>query len=961
MLAMQFSFIWNIIILAIIILCCFCACSDSGTQISPNNVVKQLDVITELSIDDDSPLLEVATAFDKYVSSNSFNRPQKYLVAPVLNQLYDTLSSDDIPMLIKLCKYFNKTNYYPFTTFLTTSLLDALHSGRINDGTELELVLEILNVTRVIRIKKNKYAISSRNFDRIANQFYRLQQYPHLANEFADYLFNILDLYSLSNKKYVSKIRQMFNQLQLNFKKMLLTSVLISESFISYMLQARTNRRNQSNYEDILRCLLSSISLTEILQMPSQSEIISWLNTLTPYNSHLSSLSFSNIEQVPYPHRFQLISLYVDSSSKISPKLIQLVLTLSQDDLRGFYDYDVPQCVIDACILYVVSRELFTDFLYHNHKCIIEMIYQFQMGRVPNELFINFIANVPSKYMDSIRADPIAYAALKSAIQSAFHQSLMADDPSILDKWFLSIPELLEMLLDILPPFIIRYVQLNKTSHFLRSLYKRVSFKDKSLHRRSRIKQFHDLLSALADDITIDNKLTMNLDELAPLLDDRIVHIIILEYPANRIKTALLNCQSLLLERGICAPTVKKITAWLHLFEILDNATKECESNAEKIIKIISLIREFPHDEQLVRAIALIPLKILATLEQVYVYLHKYSEVPSSELSQFVQSVQTASLSDFSDDFSPDELLRGLTNILFDSRNVSAFGAVGKFRADSKILSLVPSIAKAYDQLLLISQDFSLSLTDELRGELSTILDRIFSTMIRIVRADFHQRRVSFKVHVDAMIDIPSFVRTCVNDTDRVIFPSPYGLFPIPLLRIYNEYLQNPPLFSTSCNPVNGLLTSHDFWTLSISLHLLLRGLSSIDLTFTHLVLPEYLKTMVLALAKARDNLMKLLKDIEIDIDFKNLVVQHLQAITKMDAFQGVVTRDMLIDAFTFGGLDLSWIDLILAKHLYCIYCSYELPDNTTTCPNCGRTQPNIDLENLATEEIQIDFESIGG
>jgi hypothetical protein len=180
-----------------------------------------------------------------------------------------------------------------------------------------------------------------------------------------------------------------------------------------------------------------------------------------------------------------------------------------------------------------------------------------------------------------------------------------------------------------------------------------------------------------------------------------------------------------------------------------------------------------------------------------------------------------------------------------------------------------------------------------------------------------------------------------------------------------NEFLLTPKSIPYSGNKVHGIVVYPSYWVFAIAVGLTLQPvIAYAEQTYSNFFVPEYLKTAALAFNRGSAPVEKMLRRVIPDfmnLDSSNLLVTLFKQLTDHHFFQGVITRDMIIDALEFGGWDVALADKIIEEKDYCIFCSFELPKDATKCPNCDRAVQKIDLASITPEDVEIDLDALTG
>ena len=222
-----------------------------------------------------------------------------------------------------------------------------------------------------------------------------------------------------------------------------------------------------------------------------------------------------------------------------------------------------------------------------------------------------------------------------------------------------------------------------------------------------------------------------------------------------------------------------------------------------------------------------------------------------------------------------------------------------------------------------------------------------------------------FPLEFAAVLEPGALVKTTIERASFVYLPPAYHTFPLPALRVLNEFLHHPQSIPYSGNKMHGIVVAPSYWVFAVAVGLTLQPMIAYaEQTYSNFFVPEYLKTAALAFKKGEASIEKLLRRVIPDfekLDSSNLLVTLFKQLAEMHFFQGVITREFIIDALQFGGWDVSLADKIIEEKDYCVYCSYALPDGATVCPNCERPVQKIDLSTLTPEDMEIDLDAITG
>ena len=294
---------------------------------------------------------------------------------------------------------------------------------------------------------------------------------------------------------------------------------------------------------------------------------------------------------------------------------------------------------------------------------------------------------------------------------------------------------------------------------------------------------------------------------------------------------------------------------------------------------------------------------------------------------------------------------RSQSSAYLDSRVVHIYGShSGKLITKDKMKRWLDSIKKAYFKLILLTRNPSMKLGKDDKPRLQEIANSLLEFLVRS--------------RIDDLIETTADDRFLRNQVTDVFFPQYYLSFPIPALYAVNEFFDNPyPLAAIIESRRPGIRIRVDRWKLAATVSLLdLPSRLFSDLTYIDFVVPEYLKTLALAVKHTEYDLNRFLAmynrmDITEDTDQKiafNLMINIMRGLVDSSATQ--ITREQVIEALEFGEWDTSLCDKIIENKKYCIYCAFELPDNVGTCPNCERPIRDIDLSKTTFMDLDPDF-----
>jgi len=253
-------------------------------------------------------------------------------------------------------------------------------------------------------------------------------------------------------------------------------------------------------------------------------------------------------------------------------------------------------------------------------------------------------------------------------------------------------------------------------------------------------------------------------------------------------------------------------------------------------------------------------------------------------------------------------------------------------------------IKKAYYKLLSITRNQKMKFTDEQRTRLLEIAD----TMMRFLILS----------RTNDLIELSGSDQLSKNQLVDVFFPTYYLSFPIPALHALNEFFDNPYRLASTIEVRNPKVRIRvEKWKLAATVSLIdLPRLLFKDLTYIDYVIPEYFKTLALAIKHAEYELNKFLIYFANDdsLTSVNLMVDLMKGLSESSATQ--ITRTQIIEALEFGNWDSSLADRIIESKKYCLYCSFELPEKIKTCPNCKKPVKDLDFSKATFVDVDPDF-----
>lgn len=276
-----------------------------------------------------------------------------------------------------------------------------------------------------------------------------------------------------------------------------------------------------------------------------------------------------------------------------------------------------------------------------------------------------------------------------------------------------------------------------------------------------------------------------------------------------------------------------------------------------------------------------------------------------------------------------------------------------------KAKNLLSGIKRAYYKLQILAKNQSLALTDEDRKEMIRIADELLAACIRVRRRDFKDRIEIFELEPLDAVYVGDLLKSSVVKSLFVYLPEEFHEFPLPALRVINEYIMHREKIPLTGSNKAGVVITPKFWLLAIALGLTILPLATTDQSYANFTLAEYLKTAALAVKQSEEIVTRIFSRIIDKITAEKLMIQSFKNLSDFHLFQGVITREMVTEALSYGGWNPDLAEQIIEKKEYCIYCSFALPEAATVCPNCERAVQKIDLEALAKEEVELDLDAL--
>ncbi|NHI89319.1 MAG: hypothetical protein EAX87_07335 [Candidatus Thorarchaeota archaeon] len=383
----------------------------------------------------------------------------------------------------------------------------------------------------------------------------------------------------------------------------------------------------------------------------------------------------------------------------------------------------------------------------------------------------------------------------------------------------------------------------------------------------------------------------------------------------KNLQQFLLTLQAELLESGSDKKSVRKIVDWLKLWSLIYETTKGAKQHHGYVAGLLDVVKETKGSFE-PRAIT----------EQVLTIIN----------DEFERTVR---------------IFRGtprLDNLTYRTRTDAA-------------KAWMESVKHAYYKLLLMADNSGLELSDDDRDHMRKVAHEILGFVIRVRREDFLERMEHFPIDIGDVIDPGHLLKSSIEKSHFVLLPESFHTFPLPALIVLNEFLRNPIRLPFVGNKQQGVLINPMFWVFGASISLaLIPTMVMAEQTYSNYFIGEYLKTAALAVKQAEEPIGKLLIKVDPNLTAENMIVKSFKQLMDLHYLQGVITREMVIVALEFGGWNTALADKIIEEKDYCVYCSFELPKDAETCPNCGKPVVVLDVSAITPDEVQVDLSELG-
>ncbi len=388
----------------------------------------------------------------------------------------------------------------------------------------------------------------------------------------------------------------------------------------------------------------------------------------------------------------------------------------------------------------------------------------------------------------------------------------------------------------------------------------------------------------------------------------------------KKLQDCLLSLQSALIETGGSKKKIKEVGDWVKLWASVNEKTRDAKETYEYPAKLLDVIEDTKGE-----------------FEPLYIAQQALNLI-GPDLEKAIRIFRNIDLKNFNQRKYQDSVENAQKRL--------------------------ESVKHAYYKLLLLSKNQSLQLSDEIRKSMVKIAEELLAFVIKNRREDFMERIPHFPLDFGAVLEPGALVKSAVTGATFVYLPPAYHTFPLPALRVLDEFLAQPERIPYAGVKAHGIIVYPGYWLFAIAVGLTLQPMIAYaEQTYSNFFVPEYLKTAALAFKKGEASIEKLLRRVIPDfenLDSSNLLVTLFKQLADQHYFQGVITREYIIDALKFGGWDVSLADKIIEEKDYCVFCSFALPDDATKCPNCEREVQKFDLSTITPDDIELDLEALG-
>ncbi|TFH09108.1 MAG: hypothetical protein E4H14_05110 [Candidatus Thorarchaeota archaeon] len=404
-------------------------------------------------------------------------------------------------------------------------------------------------------------------------------------------------------------------------------------------------------------------------------------------------------------------------------------------------------------------------------------------------------------------------------------------------------------------------------------------------------------------------------DTVVDAVESSITNTLVTHGNDKSFQQFLLSLQSELLESETDKKSVRKIVDWLKMWSMINETTKGEQNKDAYVSGLLDVVKETKGEFE-PRAIANQALTLL-----------------TDELDNSVRIYKSGGI---------------VNNLFYQAKKI-------------EVKARLESIKHVYYKLLLLADNKDLALSEEDREFMRKVANEVLSFVIKTRRKDFLERMNHVSVGLAEVIDPGALLNKTFGHSSFATLPETFHTFALPAMLVLNEFLTNPIRIPFVGSKEEGVLINPMFWVFGAAVSLALAPIMAhTESTYSDYFIIEYLKTTTLAVKKAEGPIAKLLVKILPELTSENLLVKALKQLMDFHHLQGIITRDMIIEALEFGGWSIELADKIIEDKDYCIYCSFELPKDAQVCPNCKREVKEIDIASFTSEEIAVDLSQLG-
>ncbi|MFW9798350.1 MAG: tetratricopeptide repeat protein, partial [Candidatus Thorarchaeota archaeon] len=197
------------------------------------------------------------------------------------------------------------------------------------------------------------------------------------------------------------------------------------------------------------------------------------------------------------------------------------------------------------------------------------------------------------------------------------------------------------------------------------------------------------------------------------------------------------------------------------------------------------------------------------------------------------------------------------------------------------------AVKRAYFKLHLMSKNSSLKLSEEERAKIREIAEKMLKFMIVSRKEDLIERMTLSGMRRFNVID--------------VFLPEEYLAFSVPAFRVMNDFLKDPYSVAAEIEFKNPRIRFNvEFWSLSLAVTLtVLPPFLFSDNQYIDFIVPEYLKTLALAMKKNLGSLSCFHRLASLNIYPQDIMISIFKGLSDHSATQ--LTREQVLEALEYG------------------------------------------------------------